>query len=468
MKETKKSYFYSNKKLMPEPYHIAQDELSICEIKNLTTENGIIEQNKSLVNFYLTKFPSIGEYLKFEAKYHDTLKLIDQIIAYEYYDLGDDKFYTRYIATGTDLKIYQINFDKQRISQFSPELKQKPKIRVFHNKLYIDDNSGTFIIFSKGSYPIEAKAETYATIFEYYRGLLLYTQKDFPMRIYGKYNLSGPEDVSIHPMDADYYMLDLGDGDILGIYNFNNNAYVVQNYLISKINNSTDALKYIPSYASNSRIIPGTLQVHEDRLYFMTENGFCYYDGNSAKYLFPEILKNIVGVKKGVVFNGKYYLATHYKFESGEKSALLEFNLSTNFCNILTLDDTFGDIDDVFVLKTTTENCLCIHHNHPTAACKIYTLIQSESDKLTEKYIEFSPIAFNSYYLKELNHIKLTATGTFNIKIETDYSSTTFKADGNIDLKNLGIKGNTFKFVFWETDPFKISSMYLNVGFLEE
>lgn len=467
MKEISKSYFYSNKVLSLKNYHVSENELSISGISNLTTENGLIQPLNAFVDFYANFFDNESTYQAFKSNYSSILKIIVKFIVYEYCNSSTNKIEQRYIGVGSDLKVYEFKFNTASITKYNFNLTKIPKMQIFNCNLYIDDSSGTFIIFENEKQPYARSFDYKIKYYSMFRKVLYYLIESSPYNIYVDAKGTFPENAS-SMTSVVMVKLDSADGEVLGLYNFNHYLYVVQSYKITKIIHNTSICVSQPLCRTNARIIPNTIDIIDDSIVFLTTDGLYEFDGNGVKKIFDEMSKRIIGTnQKGICFNNKYYLLTQFSDKKVVKNRILEFNLKNNICNIYTIEDEFGDPDDIFVARSSVSYNLCIHHNSSNTIPKILTLSpENVSDNF--KFIRFSPIAFNNYYLKELKHFKITAKGNFNIKIKSDLSTIEFSSKGNIDLKNLGIKGNIFQFEFFGTDYFEISSMYLNVQFLEE
>jgi hypothetical protein len=463
MSDTKKYYFFSDFDLKLEPPCIKQDELSIESISNLTTENKVIEPLNEFSSL-LVKILGKEQYSKAISENQEIVNSLIFVHVFEFFDQTKDEKDYRIIAISNQFLLYEFDFDSSTFVSDEISFSKMPDFFTYNNKLYANDHSGTFIVFEENSFPLIVTSMPMIKKVINFKNLIVFLTDNNPYNVYYAVDKSELENLTTN---LDYFStlnVDSSNGEIIDILVFKNELYVIQDYAILRFVNNT-ALSKLCSFCSiNAKIVSKTIQSNDDYLIFMTSDGLYIFDGNDIKKIFCDETKTISGMPfKAVTFNNKYYLLLKSNF-SGENSCsnLVEFDIQNSKCNIFNLNK----IDDMFVLKSSKFYMLniikCLENQE-----KMFTL-DKNIISTSEKHIKFNPMAFNNSYEKVLSHLKISGIGNYKISIKTDMGDFSFKCSGNLDIKNIGLKGNVFQIEISSYEEFRINSILILISNLEE
>jgi len=167
-----------------------------------------------------------------------------------------------------------------------------------------------------------------------------------------------PTNFNVGDGEGGYINMNDNFGKCNKVVSFNGYLYVFRDYNIAKVVEGKDRNQFIVNqlYVGNGRIFPKTITVCGDKIIFLATDGLYEFDGNNAKKIkinFDNMIKssdNDFAISE--FFNGMYYLACNFDFQTDESyacekrntlynNALLKIDVNSYDCEIyLSIDIT--------------------------------------------------------------------------------------------------------------------------------
>lgn len=457
MKNQQKNYYYSNFKNSLSPERTSKNDLEINHIEELEVRGGKIIPKSNFDNLFENLFDK--NFVSFESANSALIGNIEHFLIYDYFDsvLLCEK--SRYFAFDRTFELYELDFETYKFVSCEKKFTKLPNIVYDNGNLYFLSTDCGCIMVS-GDSPIIVLTEVPKLInYCSYNNFSFFT-------IFGyNYNVFYSEKTNIQNLECEvdaYKSIEVNSagGKILKIFQNDNLIFVIQQYAITTISASTSVK--INSYISlNFKVLENTIAKVDDKIVLFSTAGLAVCDENSASIKFENETGNFSDIKKGISYNGKYYLLTD-KFVDGIRNRFIaEFDLGEMSCSFYLADKTENIFSvssyDYYIFVSTVfdENCRLMFLNKDRISQK-------------NKRIIFNKISFDDSSNKTVNEIKIFAIGHFDIRISSENDEFCRKCCNNFILKNIGISGNNFDMEISGSSNFEISSIFFKVSFGED
>lgn len=462
MKQSNKSFLFTDFKLPFKQNRISKNELIISSISNLTTQNNIIEPLYDFDNFYLTLF-SKADYNQFYADNETFLKSIIYIYTYDYFDTNSLSNKSRIFVVDKNFSLYELNISTKTFTSLQTTFTIQPTFATINNKLYIFSPKDYFLLFEQGN-------ELPLTILSLpkIKKVLYLNHQMFFLLDDEKFTFCSADDFEIEDLSATYnnftrMQVDSVYGEILDIIIYKSNLYIIQQYGIAKYVITSVSYRLQQTCSINSKIYAETVQTIDDYIIFMTTSGLYIFDGNDIKQMFSEYTSLIRDNNySSASYNNKYFIHTKILLNDILTNAILEFNVENEICNIYNI----GEVNSLYLLKTIGHYELIVLMDNNNS----YSLMNFPNKKYIKKNksIIFNKMLFNDYENKTISKLEITGEGNYNIILSSDVNTLYLSSFGDKIYNNLGLKGHIFQLIIESDESFMINSIYITISKVEE
>lgn len=461
MKQIYKKYLFSNFSENWTDSKIYQNKLFYNESLNINTTKNIIEPTKNFSNYFEKKIANPNQYVDFINKYKEILQKIIYLTDYEFFDEIEEKRTIRYFLLDNEYSLYEVDFLKAEIIDFGYKFKAIPNIIKEDGYVYFFTDLGVLIVDGINR-PQIFEGVLNIRQYEYFDENLFFVSKEDDFNVYycektQLINLSN---------NTNYYKKisfnNLG-GKILKILKYKDELFIFQQYKISSFNLYATK-NIITNYVFNSKIIENTIALVDNKIVFLTKNGFKVFDGSNCNSLFFGLEDYInFDFEKifAFVFNDKYYINLECKINTEYKNVLLEIFSENEKLNFYYFEK---DINNFSLIRNSNgyESLLFVGEEN-----KVLSL---DGAKFSEnfKYIKFNKISFDNSEKKQIQVIKLISSGNFKMKIKSDIDEFVIEVFEGVSDYKLNLNGHIFELSVESYDDFSISSILIEVMTIED
>jgi len=278
-----------------------------------------------------------------------------------------------------------------------------------------------------------------------------------------------PTNWSVNLEEAGFIELIDERGALLKVVSFCDYIYIFRENGISRLSAYGDQRNFAISnlFVSSGKIYASSVCVCGDRIFFLANDGLYRFDGVDTVKILDNISTNISNIKNQVAsacyYNGSYYLACKFKFDSDTDNCdnlfyantLMEIDI--NNCKLKNI--THGiNIKYLTAINTDKlEGVIVLANNTSTNEFLLSKLNYSGkffNDNLSKKWISAKSGINNVNNLKTLNKIYIESLGNCSLTIYFDNKTTSFNFLGSTNpiVKRVNIPFYNFSFVIESND----------------
>lgn len=441
-----KSQFYSNFKYNPSNKINNQNNLSINDLFNISTENETIKscgfQSDLIQNLFT---PEISNTITQNNK-----EIIDSIIIitiYEYFNEINQGFEKRVFALSENFNLYELDYSSCIFTSIY-SFTSKPKIIESNNILYYFDSNENCLLIENNNIPIieklpKIKSFTTDSTNIYFtlenQSNILYIDKIFQLK-----------DLSVNTEQYDFISIPVEDGLIENIFYIKDKIFILTKYSIYKYDSDNKIL--IKQNDLNLSVYKNSSTLIDDNIIFYTSNGLYSFDGIDIKQIFSNCL-NFTKNANFIYFNHKLYI-----FDVEFKNILFEYNLNKNTITKYKIDNFVN----FYIIKNNScynlvINCKAENKNQLSIFNDVSTI-----NKYPKQYVKFIPTFLNSNSIKQINKLYVNSRGIFQIKISSEITSTTCFVSDEKQIQSLCLDGIVFYIEIFSDSDFELNSFLIN------
>lgn len=439
------NYLFNDFNSKFEPLTTQKDKLSISTICNLNTSGGLIEPTENFTPFF-QKF--LGEF--FDAFFLVNANILNQAIyvdIYSYFDSESNKLVERLFLINSNFELFELNENYKFVST-NITFETQPTFFKSNGKLYIFSKEN-FLLIQKSFLPMQVLSMPKIKNIVIVDNLIVFSVFNDPISVFYIQN-TDIENLTISLDLCPKFQIKEEDGSVVDLIVYKNNLFVIQEFAITKITQTSGKITITQNCCICSKILKNSVQCLDDYIVFLTSSGLFLFDGNDTKEIFAEHTKHMQNnIVSSVVFNNKYYLNTKLFCEKSYENVLLEFDIEHNNCLVYKI----GNIQSIYKIQSLNNyHFIAIVENDKY---RILTHDKNTPNKYL-KSIKFNKITFNNHFQKQITKMKILASGSYTLTIKSDQDKVSFNLVGNSEINLSNIKGFFFEFEIESTKSFLI------------
>ena len=271
-------------------------------------------------------------------------------------------------------------------------------------------------------------------------------------------------------------------GKVTGVVGYKNNLYIFREFAVHKLSAYVDQTDYVLTkiISGNSRIYFKGSAVCSDGLVILTDDGFLFYDGYSAKRVFKGVAPLIEGKANAVAcyFNNKYFLACGIKKDDivvGDE--IVDYNVNNGILIYDFSDESFSifrgaDVGCFMPINVTGSYILCVLFGNVYRGFRIGAIDDTGTlfgASLKKRWISACTDFADSNKDKVLKRLFISVDAPINITVKMG-RKTSYNVSGSVYSQVIPINMRSQKVsldIISEANVLNVRNMYLEFDYID-
>ncbi len=440
-----KSIYLSNFKYKQINNQDNYNNLVIENIQNVNLSQGIIQSLFSECDIIDILFnqerASIIKNLN-----NNCLNSFIRYIPYEYFDDNLNEIKLRLFALSSNNNLYKLNNDSN-IFEIQYSFNTIPKIILSKNTLYFfDSNDKCILVENENLISIEniPQIKSFASTITN----LFFVLENQPHKLFIAEDCE-LKNISTNTEQYTQIAIPIEDGLIEGVFYLKGKVYIFSKYAIFKLDQENNYL--IKQNKLNLSISKNSIKQIDDSIYFYSSNGFYCFDGMDIRQVFD----NYLNLSKNAIF--EYFNQNLYILDANYQEIIFKYDLTSEEFSKLKLKN----LHNFYQIKNESNYYLALckqtENNYSSSIIDFNNL-----NNTVNQVVKFKPISFNNSSLKNLSNLFTISNGDFQLKISSEFSSTTINISNETKSFKIDLTGTYFIFEINANSKFRLESIIIN------